>query len=328
VSARPEEPQSRSPSHVPPSASLEVLRLRAELLDRTRSFFSERGVLEVETPLIATALVVDAHIDPVECRLDAAAEPRYLLPSPEAPMKRLLAAGSGPIFQIAKAFRRGERGRLHQPEFTMLEWYRPGLGHHELMDEVGELMRDLLGVGAWVKRTHREVFQEVLGVDPHAATAEELAAVAKARGVAFRGESTPGEPTAWLDLLFAACVEPALDPETATFVHDFPASQTALATLTDTDPPVAQRFELLYGGMELCNGYQELLDPEAHHERFEAANAERERMGKDRLPPDEHLIAAVERGLPACSGVAVGFDRVVMLACGAGSIDDVLAFPS
>ena len=167
------------------------MRRRAELLQRTRAFFAERGVLEVETPLIATGLVVDAHIDPIQCRPDGfpTDEPRYLLPSPEAPMKRLLAAGSGPIYQISKAFRQGERGRLHQPEFSMLEWYRPGLPYDELMDEVGKLMQTLLGIDGWVKRTHREVFRELLGVDSHTATADELAPLALDRGVAF---SEPG----------------------------------------------------------------------------------------------------------------------------------------
>jgi len=320
--------------YVPPSATVAVLRRRAEMLAATRRFFADRNVLEVETPLLATGLVVDAHIDPVTCTVAARGSAhddgrRYLLPSPEAPMKRLLAAGSGPIFQIAKAFRQGECGRLHQPEFTMLEWYRPGFDDHELMDEVGALMQTLLAIDTWVKRTHRDVFQDILGIDPHTADAGDLAAVASDRGVIFDEGAGPGDRDGWLDVLFATCVEPRLDPDVPTFVHDFPASQAALAAVSAgdaNDPPVARRFELIYGGMELCNGYLELLDAQEHRERFAAANASREAMQKRPIAPDERLIAAVERSLPACAGVAVGFDRVVMLACGASRIDDVLTF--
>lgn len=312
-------------SHVPPSVTTDVLRRRAELLRRTRAFFAERDVLEVETPLLADGLVVDAHIDPVACDPSTAAGARYLLPSPEAPMKRLLAAGSGPIYQIARAFRAGERGRLHQPEFTMLEWYRPGFDDRALMDEVGALIEVLLGTDGWVRRTYRDVFVDVLGVDPQPADAAELAAVAAAQGVEVAASSEPDDRDGWLELLFATCVEPRLDPAVATFVHDYPASQAALAVVTG-DPPVARRFELILGGMELCNGYLELLDADAHRRRFDAANARREALGKARLAPDEALIAAIDAGLPACAGVAVGFDRVVMLACGAASIGEVVPF--
>ncbi len=307
-----------------PSASIEVLRRRADLLTRTRRFFAARNVLEVDTPLLGAGLVVDAHIDPVECAVDGLGR-RYLLPSPEAPMKRLLAAGSGPIFQIAKAFRQGERGRLHQPEFTMLEWYRPGFDEHDLMDEAGELLRELLDLPGWTKRTYGEVFEDLLDVDPHRASVDVLAGIARAEGVAPPGDA---DRDGWLELLFATCIEPRLDPSVATFVRDFPASQAALATVRDDDPPVARRFELLYGGMELCNGYHELRDADAHRERFDAANAARAAIGKTRIEPDEALLSAVEHGLPACAGVALGFDRVVMLACGASHIDDVLAFPA
>jgi lysyl-tRNA synthetase class 2 len=310
---------------VPPSAPVDALRVRADLLARTRSFFAARGVLEVDTPLLADGLVVDAHIDPVTCDPGTAGGARYLLPSPEAPMKRLLAAGSGPIYQIAKAFRAGERGRLHQPEFTMLEWYRPGFDDHDLMDEVGALVQELLGVDDWVKRPYADVFAELLGVDAHAADAETLAAAAESAGVQVAVSSRPADRDGWLELLFATCIEPRLDPAVATFVHDFPATQAALAVV-DGDPPVARRFELLLGGMELCNGYLELLDAAAHRERFDAANDQREALGKARIARDDALVAAIEQGLPASAGVAVGFDRIVMLACGADHIDQVLPF--
>ncbi len=281
-------------------------------------------MLEVETPLLARGLVVDAHIDPVALDPATARGARYLQPSPEAPMKRLLAAGSGPIFQIARAFRAGESGRLHRAEFTMLEWYRPGMDDHALMDEVGELLRELLGIDTWRKRTYTDLFDELLGIDQHAADTAQLAAVARAQGIDQGDDARPTGRDTWLELLFATCVEPRLDPREATFVHDFPASQAALATVTASAPPVARRFELIYGGMELCNGYQELQDAALHRERFAAANARRRALGKEAVAPDERLLAAVEEGLPPCAGVAVGLDRVVMLALGATHIDHVV----
>lgn len=333
VSARPDPAQTRlapgqfrpaqGSDYVPPSATLDVIRRRAELLAQTRRFFADRDVLEVQTPLLASGLVVDAHIDPIT--VDSR-NGTYLLPSPEAPMKRLVAAGSGAIYQIGKAFRDGERARLHQPEFTMLEWYRPGMTYDELMDEVGELMRALLGIELSMKRTYGEVFETSLGIDPHTASTEEIKAVVHTRGLAPIGGMS--DRADLLDLLFATCIEPALPADVPTFIHDFPATQSALAEVSTDEPPVAQRFELIYGGMELCNGYQELLSAAEHTARFEEANATRERAGKARISPDEQLMAAIDHGLPMCSGVAVGFDRVVMLACGATHINDVLAFPS
>lgn len=299
-----------------------LLRRRADLLARTRAFFAARGVLEVEAPLLAQGLVVDAHIDPIRCSVGG--EPRYLLPSPEAPLKRLLAAGSGPIYSLGRAFRDGERGRLHRPEFTMLEWYRPGWDEHELMDEVAELVTELVGTERFERRTYADVFRELIDVDPHGDDVERLAAVAAEVGVTFDDDVAPTDRDGWLEVLFSLGVEPRLDPDVGTFVHDFPASQAALATVRAGEPPVARRFELLLGGMELCNGYHELTDAQAHRARFAAANEHRAALGKDRIRPDDELIAAIERGLPACSGVALGFDRLAMLALAAHSIDQVL----
>ena len=301
----------------------DLLRRRAELARRTRAFFDARDVLEVDTPTLARGVIVDAHIDPVECLPDSRGA-RFLLPSPEVPMKRLLAAGSGAIYRLGPAFREGEHGRLHRTEFTMLEWYRPGLPMRDLVDEVGELMRALLGTETWEVREHAEVFAAALHVDSHSASIDELRALAARRGAAPDGDSSGMTRADWLDLLWSRCVEPTLDPETATFVHGWPACQAALAELTDDDPPRALRFELVLGGTELCNGYQELRDPAEHRRRFAAENARRRQLGKPALPTDELLLDALERGLPVCSGVAVGFDRVVMLACGTGALGDVL----
>jgi lysyl-tRNA synthetase class 2 len=322
-----------------PSASLETLRRRADLLARTRAFFAARGVLEVETPLIAREVIAERHLDPIPCAyhpsglLEARGEEIrcYLLTSPEAAMKRLLAAGSGPIYQLSRAFRDGERGRLHNPEFTILEWYRPGFDHHALMEEAAELAGELLGVRGFQKRTYRRIFEEALGIDPHRAGARELRRIAESRGVSAPpglGEGD-GERDAWLDLLLQAAIEPRLGLEAPELVFDYPASQAALARIRRDEEGalVGERFELYFRGVELANGYHELADAAEQARRLEEANRARAEAGKPPLPIDRAFLAALEAGLPPCAGVALGFDRLVMLACGARSIDEVLAFP-
>lgn len=312
-----------------------MLKLRASLLETARRFFAERGVLEVETPALARGLIVDAHIDPIICAYavdgDLTQPDRvaalYLSPSPEAAMKRLLAAGSGPIYQIARVFRAGERGRHHNPEFTLLEWYRPGFDHHELMEEVGELIRRLLGVERWEKRTYREVFEASLAIDPLACENEELVRLAACKGLAAPPRLDESDRHAWLDLLLSVCVQPQLGRDAPVFVYDYPPSQAALAKIGGEDLPVGERFELFYRGVELCNGYHELTDPREHRLRFQEANLRRTAAGKQELPVDTEFLAAVDGGLPSCAGVALGFDRVVMLAAGVDSIGEVIAFP-
>lgn len=327
---------SRRPELRGPTATLETLRTRASLLSRTRGFFAERGVLEVETPVLAPSVIVDAWIDPIPCgyhpdgnrgRGDDKGQLLYLQPSPEAPMKRLLSAGSGPIYQIAHAFRDGERGRLHNPEFTIVEWYRPGWDHIRLIEEVGELLKVLLGVKGWETLTYREAFLATLDIDPLDCPDEDLPRAAEARGIAPPPGLDESDRHAWLDLLLSTCVQPRLGETVPTFLLDYPPSQAALARIGGDDVPVAERFELFYRGLELCNGYHELLDPREHRLRFEEANLRRVSAGKDDLPADRALLAALEAGLPACSGVALGFDRVVMLAVEASTIDEVIAFP-
>jgi lysyl-tRNA synthetase class 2 len=312
-----------------PTADLAVLRLRAGLLAAVRAFFAARGVLEVETPVLGAATVTDPHLSSLATTSGA-----YLQTSPEYPMKRLLAAGSGPIFQLARSFREGEAGRRHNPEFTLLEWYRPGFDHHRLMDEVEELLEALLGerfpAGGALRLTYAEAFRRHAGVDPFADPTERLADAARSAA----GGQVPdleGDRDAWLDLLMATAVEPGLDLERPTFVHDFPVSQAALARVREPAagvPPVADRFELFAAGMELANGFHELADPAEQRRRFERDLALRRARGLPEPPVDERLLAALEAGLPDCAGVALGFDRLVMVAAGAGAIEEVLAFPA
>jgi lysyl-tRNA synthetase class 2 len=251
----------------------------------------------------------------------------YLVTSPEHSMKRLLAAGSGPIYQITRAFRDGERGRLHNPEFTLLEWYRPGFDHLQLMEEVGGLMSSILpGWKHWESVTYQGAFQRALGIDPHRASVSELARAAEKEGIAAPpalGEDRDG----WLDFFLVTRIEKTLGFDKPVFLIDYPPSQAALAKVRSGDPPVAERFELYVRGTELANGYHELLDPKEQERRFLEANEKRKARGKAPLPLDRRFLRALELGLPSCAGVAVGLDRVVMLALGAETIDDVVAFP-
>lgn len=302
-----------------PGASLQMLEARAGLLARLRAFFSERGVLEVETPVIARAGATDPHL--ASLRL-AGTRSGYLQTSPEFAMKRLLAAGSGPIYQICKCFRDGEQGRRHNPEFTMLEWYRPGFDHHQLMSEVTELCRHVLGIQDLPRVTYRDLFIGLLGINPHAASAGQLEAAARARLDVAAAMDRSG----WLDLLMSLVIEPSLPA--AVLVYDFPREQAALSRLDRNAEGelVAQRFELFIGGMELANGYHELTDADELAARFTADVRRRELAGLPGVPIDQHLLAAQYSGLPPCAGVALGVDRLLMLSTGAAAIDEVLSF--
>lgn len=246
-------------------------------------------------------------------------------------MKRLLAAGSGSIYQICKVFRSGEAGRLHNPEFTLIEWYRVGFSYHALMDEVAaflaETLADIRAVEPPERLSYREAFLRYAAVDPHAAAAAELAGAARAHGVAVSGLAAT-DRDAWRDLLLTHVVEPRLGRGRPTFLCDYPASAAALARLRPGTPPVAERFELYWEGVELANGFQELTDAREQRLRFERDRRQRRERGLPDVPHDERLLAAMEYGLPDCSGVALGFDRLVMLAARANAIADVIAFPS
>jgi lysyl-tRNA synthetase class 2 len=336
------EPGTRNPEletdgDWPPSATLEALKLRARMLAGIRSFFSARGVLEVETPVLSAGATPDPALASLTTRYTGpgAAHGRtlYLHTSPEFPMKRLLAAGSGSIYQVCKVFRDGESGSRHNPEFTLLEWYRVGYDHHRLMDEVAELVTGLLAaegmtLGAAERMSYRDAFLRHAGLDPHIASAAGLAAAARSHGITVpAGFAAEAERDAWLDLLLSHVVEPRLGAGRLTFVHDYPASQAALARLLPGEPPRAARFELYLGGVELANGFHELGDAAEQRARFERQHRVRAAAGLPDVPLDERLLAALAHGLPECAGVALGIDRLVMVAAGARSIDEVLAFP-
>ncbi len=303
-----------------PSATFDALRLRAKLLARIRRFFDSRGVLEVETPILGHATVTDPYIHSLR------AGSLFLQTSPEYAMKRLLAAGSGPIFQICKAFRAEESGSRHNPEFTLLEWYRPGFDHHDLMDEVDLLIKEVVGSEDAERVTYEAVFQHHVGANPHWADAEELERAGRACGVSVQASSDVSRQD-WLNLLMAQVIEPHLGESAPTFVYDYPADLAALARIRPGDPPVAERFELYFRGTELANGYHELTDAREQRERFTRDIEIRRELGYDEVEPDPRLLSALEEGMPASAGVALGVDRLVMVAAFARTLGDVLSFP-
>lgn len=318
-----------------PAATLEVLKLRARLLQRIRAFFLERGVLEVETPIFSAAANTDPALASFSARYTGPGFPRgqtfYCHTSPEFPMKRLLAAGSGSIYQICKVFRDGECGQLHNPEFTMLEWYRVGFDHHQLMDEVVALVTAVLAghrtLAAPEKLTYREAFERHAGIDPHSANAQALADTISKHGIQTNMEMAKEQSDVLRDLLLTHVVEPHLGRERLTLLHDYPASQAALARVRPGAPPLAERFELYLDGIELANGFHELTDAEEQQRRMQHDRSLRAANGQPEMPMDTNLHAALHAGLPDCAGVALGFDRLAMLAAGAMRIKDVLAFP-
>lgn len=312
-----------------PTATPTALQARAALYARIRAFFAGRQVLEVETPVLSHAAVSDPYLNPLYTQVNqpGVGEHRlFLHTSPEYPMKRLLAAGSGCIYQLCKVFRNDESGRLHNPEFTLLEWYRLGFDDRALMTEIEALLqvafqRPELQVE---RRSYGALFQQHLGVNPHQATAAQLAELAT-RELDISGAVE--EVSDWLNLLFSHLIEPQL--QQPTFVYDYPACQAALARIADDGEgqPVAKRFELFMQGTELANGYQELTDGDEQARRFHADQQRRQTLGLAVLPTDQHLVEALAAGLPDCAGVALGVDRLLMLVTGADSIHSVLAFP-
>jgi len=319
-----------SPSSRLPGAGNAVLNQRARLRQRIRAFFHARDVLEVETPILSAAGASDLHIDSMTTRAGIGRdELLYLQTSPEYAMKRLLAAQSGAIYQLARVFRYGEQGRQHHPEFTMLEWYRPGFDHRRLMDEVDALLRELLTdsmkLQPTIQWTYQQAWLQTTKIDPFQSSIEELEQYARTQNIEMAGQLE--DKDAWLQLIMSYCVEPALPKATPVFIYDYPASQAALAKIRNDIIPVAERFELYLNGMELANGFHELTDAKEQRQRFEADNKKRIAAGKAVIPIDESLLAALPR-LPDCAGVALGFDRIMMLSIGAKDICEVIAFES
>lgn len=305
-----------------PSAEIGVLKKRAQLVKRVRRFLDDRGVVEVNVPSLGRYPVTDPRIECLKCTNQN--QDWFLQSSPEYFMKRLLAAGSGPIYYLGQAFRAEQTGRLHRQEFTMLEWYRPAWTEQDLIDEVFELLIACNPGLVTQKTTYRALFEEHLGLCPHVASIQDLKSIALSR-INFDAELDTKSD--WLDLLFTHCVEPKL-PSGATAVYDFPKEQCALARIAKTAEgiEVAKRFECYWNGVEIANGYWELTDASEQKQRFESDCQQRYKEGKFVPAIDPAFMAAIDFGLPECSGVALGFDRMAMIALGEQGISSVMAF--
>jgi lysyl-tRNA synthetase class 2 len=308
-----------------PSASIATLEVRARMLRAAREYFTATRALEVETPTLSAAAVTDVHLASVVST--ALRQKRFLHTSPEYPMKRLLAAGCGDIWQICRVYRDEEAGRWHNPEFTLIEWYRLGIDHHALMADVERLVATLLPPARHFDRAERLTYREAVQLHAGVDALDDPAAVLTTR-LQSAGIDVPAglhtDRDACLDLIMSTLVGPQLGHDRLTFVYDYPASQAALARVHGR---VASRFEAYLDGIELANGFHELANAQEQRQRFEQDLQERERRGLPAVPVDEAFLASLGAGLPDCSGVALGFDRLVMCAVNAGHIEEVLAFP-
>ncbi len=301
-----------------PSASLQSLQQRAKILSDLRQFFAELEILEVEVPLLSAAGGTDLNIE----LLKIEGEDRWLASSPEFPLKRLVAAGYGDVYALQKVFRKGESGRRHNSEFTMLEWYRVGVDEFQLMDEVEALCQRILAMPKATRVSYRSLFINTINVDPFVVSDLELAKL----GAELSGlEPLSLERDGWLDIVFSHAIEPKLT--NPVFIFDFPASQSALAQTANRDyGQVARRFELVYGGVELANGYFELTDGTEQHRRFARELALRARQGKPTVAIDQHLIDALNASMPSCAGVAMEVDRISMRVANTQTLSEVLSF--
>jgi elongation factor P--(R)-beta-lysine ligase len=304
---------------------------RAHIIDQTRNFFRSRNVLEVDTPVLSQGISTDCHIDifsteffPSGYGLHGSGKIYYLQTSPEFHMKRLLAEGYPDIFQICKVFRNGERGRSHNPEFTILEWYRKNFTMHGLIDEIAELCQMIAGKVQVLKMSYRDIFIGCEAPDPLEVPDKDLFAFCQSFDPHSPNFSSRSDA---LNYIMSNFVEPRVPHECMVFIHNFPSEQAILAEVDPQDPRTAQRFELYYKGYELCNGYTELTDWKETEKRLSDENERRKMIGKPVLPVDKHFIQALQKGLPPCSGVALGLDRLVLIALGYTDIDDVLMFP-
>lgn len=313
-----------------PTANIRALQLRARLNALIRKFFADRALMEVETPILSSAGNTDNNIESFHLEYSGAAQAvasrRWLRTSPEFPLKRLLAAGVGNCYELGRVFRNGEMGRLHNPEFTMLEWYRIGWTHHQLMDECAELVKDALrmaGRSASIRETSfRQLYQDQLGIDPLTVSEAELRGPLAVFDIRAEGLSRDD----WLDLLMTHLIQPSIPENRILMVYDYPKSQAALARIRQGDLPVAERFEIYLGPVELANGYRELNDAAEQRQRFERDLGKRQKRDGLQPPIDERLLAALPV-LPDCAGVALGVDRLLLAMIGGKAMADVLAFP-
>lgn len=313
-----------------PTTTCEARVARAALLRLIRDFFYTRNVLEVDTPLLSAGTVTDEHLDAFETpfHFSSTGEPvrLFLQTSPEYAMKRLLCAQSGSIYQICKAFRHEGEGRWHNPEFTMLEWYRIDFDHFALMNEVDELLQLVLNTKAGEQISYQHAFIEYLDVDPLNTSDEVLVDIMTKENIDIHAPETLGFDSK-LQLLFSYCIEPKIGQQRPCFVYNFPASQAALAKINESDPRVADRFEVYFKGVELANGFNELSAAHEQRSRFQQDNEKRQQAGLATKPIDENFLCALEAGLPSCAGVALGIDRLLMLKVGAQHIQEVISFP-
>lgn len=301
---------------------LDLLQERARVMQMIRAFFLARNVLEVETPYLSQAGNTDPFIE--SFRVESRSETRYLHTSPEYPMKRLLAAGSGDIYQLCKVWRQEEQGKNHNSEFTMLEWYRLGMTYEILMQEVVDLLKKVIPKASEKPTrfvSYKTLFLEKLSIDPHQARTEDLFTAMAAQNIQVEGEL---DHRSALDILMTHVIEPAMDEQQLTIVYDYPQQQQALSQVVDG---VAKRFEVYFAGVELANGYLELLDPEKNRQILHADSARRKANKQAEIPIDERFLMALEKGIPACSGVAVGVDRIMMCRLEKKHIKDVISFP-
>ncbi|HEY8219943.1 MAG TPA: EF-P lysine aminoacylase EpmA [Methylobacter sp.] len=314
-----------------PTCAIELLRLRAQMLAQIRRFFAERSVLEVETPLLSHSIGTDPQLEFFTTEYCSAPlrQTLFLQTSPEFAMKRLLAAGSGSIYQIGKAFRNGESGRFHNPEFTMLEWYRVGFTLPQLMDEIADLIGELFS-GHLLQETQRISYQDIFcsltGLDPLVFSYQDYCAFARDCQLSEAVDICGRDHAMWLDFIFSHKVQPHLGGNQLCMVYGYPACQSSLARINEQCPLTTDRVELFINGIELGNGYYELADAEEQNRRFDKELAIRHQQKLPVSVKDKRLISALKSGLPECSGMAIGLDRILMLLSGSASIEDVLGF--